>query len=84
MRKAIRFGGKAIRFGDSGQKWKKQAQAISSNCKGVYYYENSQESDFTNYKDNTGIVNTPAIITFNSEGGTVYELGFYDVQVQIK
>lgn len=28
-----------------------QAQAISSNCKGVYYYENSQESDFTNYKD---------------------------------
>ena len=40
--------------------------------------------DFTNYKDNTGIVNTPAIITFNSDGGTVYELGFYDVQVQIK
>lgn len=40
--------------------------------------------DFTNYKDNTGIVNTPAIITVNSEEGTVYELGFYDVQVEIK
>lgn len=40
--------------------------------------------DFTNYKDNTGIVNTPAVITVNSESGTVYELGYYDVQVEIK
>ncbi len=40
--------------------------------------------DFTNYKDNTGIVNTPAVITVNTDEGTAYELGFYDVQVQIK
>ncbi len=40
--------------------------------------------DFTNYRDNTGTVNPPAIITVNVEEGTAYELGFYDVQVQIK
>ena len=40
--------------------------------------------DFTNYKDNTGTVNPPATITVSSEEGTVYELGFYDVQVKIK
>ncbi|MBE6587191.1 MAG: hypothetical protein E7647_02105 [Ruminococcaceae bacterium] len=39
--------------------------------------------DFANYMDNTGIVNPPVTITIYSEG-TVYELGFYDVQVQIK
>lgn len=40
--------------------------------------------DFTNFKENIGIVNAVAEVQFNTADGVVYEIGVYSIQIQAK
>jgi len=40
--------------------------------------------DFTNFKENIGIVNAVAEVQFNTDDGVVYEIGVYSIQIQAK
>lgn len=40
--------------------------------------------DFSNFKENVGIVNAAATVEFDVSGGIVYEIGVYSIQVQTK